>query len=217
MKSNAKIQQDVNEELKWDPRIKEGDIGVAVKDGVVTLSGSIPSYAEKNAAVKAAQKVTGVSAVVDEIQVKLSGSMVRDDRDIANACSSSLRWNIWVPQDAVKITVKNGWITLTGEVEYEFKRAAAYNAVRDLEGVRGVSNEITVKPMVRSADVKQKIESALIRHAREDADNIKISVRDQDVTLSGKAPSWSERQQAEWAAWGTPGVKSVTNLVSIQN
>lgn len=217
MKTNAKIQQDVNEEMKWDPRIREGDVGVAVKEGIVTLSGSIPSYAEKDAAVEAARKVMGVTAVVDEIQVKLPGSMVRDDRDIATAVSSALRWNVWVPHDSIKVTVAKGWVTLTGEVEYEFKRTAAANAVRDLEGVRAVMNEISVKPIVKSRDVKQEIESALVRHARKDARKITISVRDQDVTLSGKVHSWTERQEAEWAAWGTPGVKNVTNLVSIQH
>jgi len=215
MKSNAELQKDVYEELKWDSRIHEGDIGVSVKDGVVTLSGHIPSYAEKWAAEEATKKVKGVTAAVNEIDVKLLGTFVKDDQDIAQAASNAIKWNVWVPEEAIKIVVQNGWVKMSGTVKSEYQRQAAENAVRHLSGVRGFTDEITVEPAAKVKDIQFQIKKALHRHAEEDANNINVSVSDGEVQLSGKVHSWSEKTEAEWAALATAGVCKVKNNVQV--
>ena len=149
MKTNADLQKDVYEELRWDPRITEAEIGVSVINGVVTLSGNIPTFAEKWAAEEATRKVSGVTAVVNQIDVKLPGHLVKDDQEIAEAAIRAFSWNVWVPQDKIKIMVEKGWITLTGEVEYDYQRRSAEKAVLNLNGVRGVTNEVTVEPPLK--------------------------------------------------------------------
>lgn len=216
MKSNADLQKDVYEELKWDPRINEGDIGVSVSSGIVTLSGSIPTYAEKWAAEEAAKKVAGVTAVVNKMEVKLAGAGARDDQDIAKAALNALKWNVWVPEGAVKIAVEKGWITLSGDVKSDHERQSAESAVRYLAGVRGVTNEIKIEPAAKVKDIKFQIKRALHRHAEEDANRIEVDVKDGgEVVLTGKVHSWSEKSAAEWAALGTVGVRTVKNNVSV--
>ncbi|MGZ6480282.1 MAG: BON domain-containing protein [Bdellovibrionales bacterium] len=215
MKENANLQKDVYEELKWDPRINEGDIGVSVSSGIVTLSGSSTTYAEKWAAEEAAKKVTGVSAVVNKIDVKLAGIHTKDDQDIAKAALHALQWNVWVPDESIKIVVDSGWVTLSGNVKANFEKQTAENVVKYLSGVRGVSNNITVEPSVKAKDIQYQIKRALHRHAEEDANAIHVDVTDGEVKLTGRVHSWAEKNEAEWAAFGTLGVRKVKNEVSV--
>lgn len=215
MKTDAQVQQDVLDELLWEPSVNAAKIGVEVTDGVVTLAGHVDSYAEKWDAERAAQRVFGVTALATEIDVKLPGSSKRNDVDIARSAESALQWTTFLNKDAVKIKVEGGWITLTGEVHWEYQRQSAANAVRYLMGVTGVSDQITIKPKVTATAVKSDIEAALKRHAQADANKISVSVSGSDVTLTGKVPSWSERDMARNSAWGTPGVKSVVDNITV--
>jgi len=217
MKTNGELQKDVYEELKWDPRVHEGDIGVSVGEGIVTLGGYIPTFAEKWAAEEAAQRVSGVHAVVNEIEVKLTGTAVKDDHDLAKAALQAITWNAWTAGNSVRIAVQNAWITLSGEVETEFQRRMAENAVRQLTGVRGISNDIEVRPAVNSKDIQYQIKRALHRHADQEANAIAVDVNGGEVSLSGRVGSWRERADVEWAASATAGVSKVKNDLRISN
>jgi osmotically-inducible protein OsmY len=210
MKTDAQIQTDVMLELKWDASVTHEHIGVAVLDGVVTLSGTVPSYIEKSAAEKAAQRVAGVKAVVEKIEVKLPGSLQRDDHDIARAIIDQFRWHSQVPDDLVKVSVENGWVELTGEVEWDFQRRAAADAVRGLMGVKGIANKIAIKPKaVQPYVIKDNIEEALKRAAEREANRISVEVRGTRVVLSGNVRSFAEWRAVKGAAWSAPGVTSV--------
>ena len=216
MRSDSQIRDDVIDQLRWEPTVTSTDIGVTVKDGVATLTGRVPYYAEKLAAERAAQRVAGVKAVAEEIQVELLGSHERDDTDIAGAAVDALAWHVWVPS-TVKATVEKGIVTLTGEVRWEFERNAAFDAVRYLDGVKGVRDLITIKPKVKPTEVKDKIEKAFERNAVLDAKKIKVEAVGGDVTLSGNVRSWAERAEAYSAAYSAPGVKSVANLITVSS
>jgi osmotically-inducible protein OsmY len=216
MKTDAQLKKDVIEELRWEPSVTASDINVATHDGVVTLSGTVPHYAEKLAAERATQRVEGVKAIAEEMEVHPTGVFDRKDSDIAEAVANSLRWHVWVPSH-VQATVQNGWVTLTGCVTWGFQRNSAEDCVRYLPGVKGVSNNITLKPSAQPTAIKDLIVKALRRDAEIDAKNIDVLADGGKVTLAGTVTSWDEREEAATAAWNAPGVTSVDNdlLVSV--
>jgi osmotically-inducible protein OsmY len=210
------IQRDVLEELKWDARVQPNEIGVAVKNGIVTLTGWVDSYVKKWAAEQAAFRVRGVKAVANDIEVRLPTSAERTDSDIAAAALSALRWDALIHGDDVKVTVSKGWVTLEGEVDWQFQKEEAERAVRRLSGVRGVTNLITVRSRPTPAELKKRIEEALIRSAETDAQPITVDVQGSQAVLKGTVRSWAEKQEAERVAWTFPGVTSVENRITIQ-
>jgi osmotically-inducible protein OsmY len=215
MKTDTQLQSDVIAELSWEPSINAQDIGVEVKDGIVTLAGHIGTYAEKIGAERATMRVSGVKALAIEMDVKLAGSSKRNDVDIARSVDNVLQWTTYLPKDTVKIKVESGFVTLSGEVAWEFQRKAAINAVQFLMGVKGVNDQLVIKPQLSAPVVKADIEAALKRRARKDANEISVSVHGTDVTLSGKVHSWSERELAANTAWGSPGVRSVVDNITL--
>ena len=215
MKTDSQLQQDVMAELKWEPAVHAAQIGVEVKDGVVTLAGHVDSYPAKWNAERAAQRVSGVKALAVEIDVKLRSDTKRTDADIAQSAENVLLWTTYLPQDSVKVMVEDGWLTLSGEVEWAFQRNTAAAAVRCLSGVTGVSDQITIKPGVKANVVKSDIESALKRVVTNDAQKISVAVSGSEVTLKGSLPTWAERETASEAAWRTPGVRSVVDNITI--
>ena len=202
-------------ELKWEPAVQAERIGVKVKDGIVTLAGHVDSYPAKWNAERAAQRVAGVKALAVEIDVKLNGSDQRNDGDAARSCENVLLWTTYLPKDSVKVMVEGGWVTLSGQVQWGFQRATAAAAVRYLAGVKGVSDQITIKPGVTANVVKSDIEAALKRRATNEANGIKVAVNGSEVTLSGRVPTWAERDAAGSAAWSSPGVSNVVDNISI--
>ena len=215
MKTDAQLKQDIIAELTWDSAVNAAQIGVEVKDGTVTLAGHVDSYTEKWQAERAAQRVAGVKGLAVEIDVKLPGLSKRTDGDIARSAENVLEWTSWLPKDSIKVKAEKGWITLSGEVEWNYQRQSAKDAVRSLLGVIGVSDEITVKPQASIIGVKSEIEASLKRRARNDAQRISVDVRGGDVTLSGTVHSWSERELAASSAWSTPGVRKVVDNITI--
>lgn len=209
MKTDSNLQADVKDELTWEPSLDDRGIIVAVEDGVVALEGHVPSYVEKWAAEKAAKNVSGVQAVVNDLVVK--PAVAREDRDIAEAAVNALKASVSVPADTIKVIVRDGWITLEGQVALWYEKNAAENAVRSLWGVKGISNSIQIRPQVNAGDVRGKIHAAFKRHAHIDAGNVSVDVLDGTVTLKGKVHSWHERDDAENAAWAAPGVTRVKN------
>jgi osmotically-inducible protein OsmY len=215
MKTDTQLQTDVIAELSWEPSVHAAQIGVEVKDGVVTLAGEVSSYAEKWDAERAAQRVAGVKALAVEMEVKLSAFGKRDDADIARSAENVLSWATSVPDDAVQVMVEAGWITLSGAVDWQFQKQAASDAVRFLVGVKGVSNQIAIKPTLTMSAVKADIEAALNRRAIRDARKISVKVDGADVTLTGTVHSFADRELATNSAWGTPGVRSVVDDMTL--
>jgi len=213
--TDREIQEHVQNALDWEPSIDAADIGVSVEHGVVTLRGDVRSFSEKATAERVTLAVYGVKAVANDVNVHLRDGQARTDTDIAQAVVSALRWNTMVPDEKITASVSNGWVTLKGHVDWEYQRAAAGNAVRDLTGVRGVSNSISVEPHVSAVDVKSKIEAALKRSAEVDARRINVAVADSQVILSGNVHSWFERDEARRAAWAAPGVKTVDDRIAV--
>jgi osmotically-inducible protein OsmY len=217
-RADEDIQHDVIEELKWDARVQPNDIGISVKDGIVTLTGWVDSYTKKWAAEDAALRVRGVHAVVNDVEVRLPIDAERTDKDIAAAALYALEWDAGVPLDQVQLAVSNGWITLNGEVDWQYQREDAERAVRRLTGVKGVTNLITVRspgPAPSPAELKRQIEEALVRNATLDAQRIVVEVDGSKITLRGTVHSWAEKQEAQRVAWSAPGVTEVRNLITV--
>jgi osmotically-inducible protein OsmY len=215
MKTDNQLQQDVSAELKWEPSIHAARIGVEVKDGVVTLAGEVDSYAEKWNAERAALRVGGVKAMATELKVHLTGLSKRTDADIGQAVENVLEWTSSLPTGAIKVMVEGGWVTLSGDVDWQYQRQAATDSVRCLMGVAGVSNQISINPSVTAKAVKSDIEAALKRSSIADAKNITVAVHGNEVTLSGTVKSWDERDTATNSAWGTPGARNVVDRMTL--
>jgi len=213
--TDKEIQQAVLRELDYEPQVRSTEIGVAVKDGIVTLAGTVGSYSEKVAAKEAALRVKGVRGIAQEIKVVYPEDKKTGDDEIARRAINIIDWDTSIPSGKVRVTVQNGWLTLTGDVMWQYQKSAAEMAVRKLSGVTGITNQITVQPGVSAADIKTRIEEALKRNAAIEANAIRVQVTGGAVTLEGKVHAWSERGVAEHAAWSAPGVQSVVDHLLI--
>lgn len=216
MKTDARIREDVLSQLAWEPDIDDRQIGVAVENGVVTLSGAVNNYTSKMAAEKATKKVSGVKAVAEDIEVKYGDDFKKTDKEIAKAAVDALEWNISVPDNKIMVKVEDGYVYLTGEVKWDFQRNAAKKAIENLLGVRYVSNNITLKQKVEAKDIKNKIQTAFKRAADVDAKNVRVEVDGHTVTLKGTVRSWAEKQEARKTAYAAPGVYNVKNEIKVE-
>lgn len=213
--TDSSLQQAVLDELNWQPSVNAANIGVAAKDGVVTLTGHVGSYAEKWTAERAAGRVFGVKAVAEELEVRYPFEKKEDDADIAQRALQVLSWDTEVPKDKVKVKVEKGVVTLSGDLDWHYQRSAAETDVRKLHGVTGLTNDIVIKPRVQASNVRDKIMAALKRRAQIEADNITVTTDGSKVTLSGKVDTWNERRLAETTAWSAPGVTRVENRLTV--
>lgn len=214
--SDLSLRQDILDELEFEPSIDAADIGVAVENGIVTLSGHVPTYAQKIAAEKAVLRVKGVKGIAEEIKVRPAGRhLTADDDEIAKRIVNLLKWNSSVPAEDIKVKVQNGWVTLMGKVDWHFQKSAAASVVQGLQGVTSVTNEIEIKPRVSAEDVTKRIEDAFKRDAELEARALKVQTQDGRVVLQGKVHTWHERQAAKRAAWSVAGVTAVEDNLSI--
>jgi osmotically-inducible protein OsmY len=214
--SDLTLRQEVLDELEWEPSVDAAHIGVAAEKGVVTLTGHVSSYAEKVAAEKAVRRVKGVNAIAEEIEIRYPGAKQTADDQIAKRALDILAWQTFVPRDRVKVKVQDGWVTLSGEVEWYYQKSDAEESVRKLSGIMGVTNFITLKPRVEAGDVKKRIETALKRNAEVEANNIRVSVTGGKVTLEGKVDAWNEREMVERTVWAAPGVTAIDDRIVVR-
>lgn len=215
LKTDLQLKKDVEAELQYESRVNSTEIGVAVKDGVVTLAGWVDSYAKRSYAAEAAHRVRGVKAVANEIEIRLTASSERTDVDIAKAAAQALEWDSTVNTKDLDVTVTKGWITLKGTVNWAYEKDNAERVVQHLTGVKGVTNLIAIKPQVVPGELKRKIEDALVRSAHADASQIFVVTSGSHVTLSGTVRSYAEKQDAGRAAWAAPGVTAVDNRITV--
>jgi osmotically-inducible protein OsmY len=217
VRTDEQVQRDVLEELKWEARVQPNEVGVTVADCVVTLTGWVDNYGKKWAAERTAHRVSGVRAVANDIEVRLPTSAERTDADLAGAATRALEWDAFIPLDRLDVTVSRGWVTLKGEVEWEYQRHSAERALRRLSGVRGLTNLVTVRPGVQPSppEVRRNIQDALVRNAETDAGQLTVEVEGDRVILTGPVSSWSEKQEAERVAWSAPGVAAVDNRIVV--
>jgi osmotically-inducible protein OsmY len=216
MKTDAQIQQDVIEQIKWNPQLNAAEVGVAVKNGVVTLSGQVGSYLKKTEIEKEARKVAGVRAIAEDIQVGLSAPDQRTDADIAQVIIQALNWHAGIPEETVKVKVEDGWVILEGELEWEYQRELVRARVTNLVGVRKIINNITLKQKITPVDVAEKINAAFLRSATVDAGKIQPEVEGTRLTLKGTVRSFAEKEDAGQAAWSLPGILQVDNQLEIE-
>jgi len=216
MKTDSDIKKDVLSELLWDPLVSDTKVGVTVNEGVVTLTGHLDTYAEKVAAKRAAERVSGVKAIAVEIDVVPVGAHQRSDTEIALAVEHALSWNTSVPQDRVKVTVEKGWVILTGDLDWNFQRRAVERMVRPLKGVVGITDNIKLKTLPVPLKLRERIQDALTRQAMREARRIDVIVEGSEVTLRGQVHSWAEKNAAEGASWSAPGVVSVNNQLTVE-
>lgn len=214
MSNDTQLKQAVLDELAWEPSVNAAHIGVTAKDGVITLMGHVESFAEKNAAEMAISRVKGVKAIAEEIEVKLPSLSKRGDDEIASAAVNRLAWDSSIPKDSVKTKVQDGWLTLSGQVDWHFQKDAAESELRRLMGVTGVSNQITVKTRPNTGDISEKIRHALHRSWYDD-ENVKVTAKGGVVELTGTVHAWGDRQMAGLAAWAAPGTTSVQNNIAV--
>ena len=209
------LQQNIQNALDWEPSVEATDIGVSVDNGVATLRGDVQSFAEKEAAERVTLRVYGVRAIANDLNVRIPTSAERSDSDIAQAALNALRWHTSVPEKNLTVVVRNGWITLSGAVDWQFQKDAAARAVRDLTGVRGVTDGAVIRPSLKAGDVRDKIEAAFRRSAEIDARRVNVTVQDSKIVLSGNVRSFAERREAEKAAWAAPGVVQVDDRLTV--
>jgi osmotically-inducible protein OsmY len=213
--NDIQLRKNILDELEFEPSIDAADIGVTADNGIVTLSGHVRTYAEKEAAEKVVRRVRGVRGIAAEIEVRIFGAKETDDDDIARRAVKMLDWNVSVPKDAVQVRVLKGWVTLRGKVEWQYQKNAAFDAVRDLAGVVGVSNLVELTPKLSAVDVKKRIEDAFERDAEVEAQAVKVDVQGGKVTLSGRVKTWSQRRAAERAAWSAPGISTLNDNLTV--
>jgi len=215
MRSDREIERDVREELNWDPDLDADDIAISVKDGVVTLAGFTRSYSDRLEAERAAKRVAGVHAVANDIEVRLPSIDQRPDPDIARDAVSSLKAQLPLSHENIKVIVKDGWLTLEGTVEWQYQKTTAENAVRKVKGVKGVTNVISLKPKVEPTDIQRRIQEAFKRNAEVDANRITVETHGSEVVLKGTVRSWIEREEAERVAWSAPGITRVDDRIVV--
>ncbi|MGZ5285659.1 MAG: BON domain-containing protein [Flavisolibacter sp.] len=215
MKNDNEIQKEVISQLKWEPFVKASEIGVSVKDGIVTLSGIVDSYSKKIAAETAVKKVSGVRAIAEDIQIGVSLSYMKTDTEIAESVLNSLKWHTAIPDEKIQVKVEEGVVTLDGEVEWEYQRGSARNVVNNLAGVKNVISNLMVKPKIAESDIKNKIKSAFHRTATIDAGKVEVEVNGSSVILRGEVRSFVEKEDAESAAWSAPGVTTVESYLHL--
>lgn len=213
MKGDQRIRNDVDRELAWEPSLDERNIAVAVTDGTVTLTGEVGTFSERDAALRAAERVNGVTGVVDDLYV--DAALDRTDADVAEAAANAFRWNVSVPADEVRLDVVSGWVTLSGTVDWDYQRRAILDCLRSLRGVKGITDTIVVAPRVVAEDVKHQIEDAFAPQAWFDTGRVSVEAAGGDVTLRGTVRSWAERDAAETVAWDAPGVCAVHDYITV--